>query len=83
MAESGGGARGPWSQHHPSPPGWTEKSAPGVHEGAQVSATTPPTRTDRYSGTEKSEMREGDQVTKPTSPPPGRTETVGRRSAES
>ena len=42
-----------------------------------------PTKTDRYSGAAELMVREGDQVTKPTPPPPpGRKETAGRRSAE-
>ena len=53
-----------------------------MHEGPQVSKTTPPTRTYIYSGAAESEVREGDQVTKLT-PPPGRIEKPGRRSAES
>ena len=41
----------------------------GVREGDQVSTTPPPpTRTYRYSRTSDSEVCEGEQVKKPTSP---------------
>ena len=57
----------------PPPPGRTETAGSGVQEGAQISITMPPTRTDRYSGAAESEVHKGDQVTKPT-PPPTRTD---------
>ena len=55
-------------KNHPSPPGRRETAESGVREGDQVSTTTTPTRTDRYSGAEESEVREGDQVTNPSPP---------------